>query len=50
MRRLLTLLLVLLAALSLAFSPGCKKRTVKDTPEEDDPTPGPGEPPVPGLR
>ena len=50
MRRLLTILLVLLAAISLVFGSGCKKRTVKDTPEEDDPTPGPGDPPVPGIR
>ena len=50
MRRLLTLLLVLLAAVSLVFSTGCKKRTVKDTPEEDDPTPGPSDPPLPGIR
>jgi hypothetical protein len=50
MRRFLTILLVLLAAISLVFSSGCKKRTVKDTPEEDDPTPGPGDPPVPTLR
>jgi hypothetical protein len=50
MRRLLTVLLVLLTAISLVFTAGCKKRTVKDTPEEDDPTPGPGDPPVPGIR
>ena len=50
MRRLLTILLVLLTAFSLVFTSGCKKRTVKDTPEEDDPSPGPGDPPVPGIR
>lgn len=50
MRRLLTILLVLIAALSLVFSSSCRKRTVKDTPEEDDPSPGPGDPPVPGQR
>ena len=50
MRRLLTILLVLLAAVSLVFSAGCKKRAVKDTAEEEDPTPGPGDPPIPGLR
>ena len=49
MRRLLTILLVLLAAVSLVLS-GCKKRTVKDTAEDEDPTPGPGDPPLPGLR
>ena len=50
MRRLLTVLLVLLTAFSLVFTAGCKKRTVKDTPEEEDPSPGPGDPPVPGIR
>lgn len=50
MRRLLTVLLVMLTALSLVFVSGCKKRAVKDTAEEDDPTPGPGDPPLPGLR
>jgi hypothetical protein len=50
MRRLFTILLVLLAAVSLVSSAGCKKRTVKDTAEEDNPTPGPGDPPLPGLR
>lgn len=50
MRRLLTILLVLVTAVSLVFVSGCKKRTVKDTPEEEDPSPGPGDPPVPGVR
>ena len=50
MRRLLTVLLVLLTALSLVFMSSCKKRTVKDTAEEEDPTPGPGDPPLPGVR
>ena len=50
MRRLLTVLLVLLTALSLIFMSSCKKRTVKDTAEEEDTTPGPGDPPLPGVR
>ena len=50
MRRLLTVLLVLLTALSLVFVSSCKKRLVKDTAEEEDPSPGPGDPPLPGIR
>ena len=50
MRRLLTVLLVLLTALSLVFMSSCKKRTVKDTAEDENPSPGPGDPPMPGLR
>ena len=50
MRRLLTVLLVLLTALSLVFVSSCKKRTVKDTAEDENPSPGPGDPPIPGIR
>ena len=50
MRRLLTVLLVLLTALSLVFVSSCKKRTVKDTAEDENPSPGPGDPPLPGIR
>ncbi len=50
MRRFLTVLLVLLAAVSLVFISSCKKKTLKEIPEEEDPTPGPGDPPIPTLR
>ncbi|MFC1655107.1 hypothetical protein ACFL2F_04805 [Myxococcota bacterium] len=50
MRRLLTVLLVLLTALSLVLVSSCRKRTVKDTAEEEDTNPSPGDPPLPGHR
>jgi len=46
MRRLWITLIALLAAVSLVLSAGCQKKHLKDTPEEEDPTPGPEKPPT----
>lgn len=45
MRRFWTILIAMLAAVSLVLSAGCRKEHLKDNPEEEDPAPGPEKPP-----